>query len=184
LQPDKCKFLRHKVKYLGHVISENGVKPDPKKIEAVSNFPRPRKPKNIKQFLGLAGYYRRFIPNFSKVAKPLTQLLKKDVAFKWMGNQEDAFNTLNDTYNRTHPAICGLFSTVQSHNRRIWIRRGRRIKSRTNRKRSTDCIRLEITKPRRTKLIHDRKRMSSDRLQHNAFPTVFIRKKIYYNNRP
>ena len=94
LQPDKCEFLRHEVKYLGHVISENGVKPDPKKIEAVSNFPRPRKSKNIKQFLRLAGYYRRFIPNFSKVAKPLTQLLKKDVAFKWTENQENAFNTL------------------------------------------------------------------------------------------
>jgi hypothetical protein len=86
LQPEKCEFLRHEVKYLGHVISENGVKPDPKKIETVSNFPRPRKPKNIKQFLGLTGYYRRFIPNFSKVTKPLTQLLKRDVAFKWTEN--------------------------------------------------------------------------------------------------
>ena len=94
LQPDKCEFLRHEVNYLGHIISEDGVKPDPKKIEAVSKFPRPKKVKNIKQFLGLAGYYRRFIPDFSKVAKPLTQLLKKDTPFKWAENQENAFNNL------------------------------------------------------------------------------------------
>ncbi|XP_043604719.1 uncharacterized protein LOC122577454 [Bombus pyrosoma] len=94
LQPDKCELLRHEVSYLGHIISEDGVKPDPKKIEAVSKFPRPKKARNIKQFLGLAGYYRRFIPNFSKIAKPLTQLLKKDVIFKWSENQEIAFNNL------------------------------------------------------------------------------------------
>jgi len=82
LQPDKCEFLRREVTYLGHVIREDGVKPDPKKIEAVSNFPRPKNAKNVKQFLGLAGYYRRFIPDFSKTAKPLTTLLKKDEPFK------------------------------------------------------------------------------------------------------
>ncbi|XP_033362977.1 uncharacterized protein LOC117241106 [Bombus vosnesenskii] len=94
LQPDKCEFLRHEVNYLGHIISEDGVKPDPKKVEAVSKFPRPKRAKNIKQFLGLAGYYRRFIPDFSKVAKPLTKLLKKDTPFKWTENQENAFNNL------------------------------------------------------------------------------------------
>ena len=94
LQPDKCEFLRYKVSHLGHITSEDRVKPDPKKIEAVSKFPRPKKAKNIKQFLGLAGYYRRFIPNFSKIAKSLTQLLKKDITFKWLKNQENAFNNL------------------------------------------------------------------------------------------
>ncbi|XP_050484052.1 uncharacterized protein LOC126870410 [Bombus huntii] len=63
-------------------IGEDGIKPDPKKIKAVSKFPRPKKANTIKQFLGLVGYYRRFIPNFSEIAKPLTQLLKKDIAFK------------------------------------------------------------------------------------------------------
>jgi hypothetical protein len=76
LQPDKCEFLRKEVNYLGHIISER-VKPDPQKILAVKEFPRPQNSKNIKQFLGLAGYYRRFIPNFSKTAKPLTNLLKR-----------------------------------------------------------------------------------------------------------
>lgn len=96
LQPDKCEFLRKEVTYLGHVISETGVKPDPKKIEAVREFPRPRNHKNIKQFLGLAGYYRKFIPDFSRTAKPLTTLLKKDEPFIWSENQENAFTTLRD----------------------------------------------------------------------------------------
>ncbi|XP_018311854.1 uncharacterized protein [Mycetomoellerius zeteki] len=96
LQPDKYEFLRKEVTYLGHVISEAGVKPDPKKLEAVGNYPRPRNAKNIKQFLGLAGYYRRFINNFSHIAKPLTSLLKKDKPFDWREPQEEAFIRLRN----------------------------------------------------------------------------------------
>ena len=68
LQPDKCKFLQPEVGYLDHIINKNGVHPDPKKIIAVKNFPVPKTQKNDKQFLGLAGYYRRFIDGFSKIA--------------------------------------------------------------------------------------------------------------------
>lgn len=96
LQPDKCEFLRREVMYLGHIIGEDGVRPDPKKVEAVQKFPRPQTAKNIKQFLGLAGYYRRFIPGFSRIAKPLTELLKKEVTFHWDSEQNDAFGTLRD----------------------------------------------------------------------------------------
>lgn len=66
LQLDKCEFLKKEVAYLGHIIGGNGVKPDPKKLNAVKEFPHPQEVKNIRQFLGLAGYYRRFIPKFSK----------------------------------------------------------------------------------------------------------------------
>jgi len=96
LQPDKCEFLRKEVIYLGHIIGEDGVKPDPKKVEAVREFPRPINQKTIKQFLGLAGYYRRFIPNFSRIAKPLTDLLKKESAFVWTEKQTEAFTILRD----------------------------------------------------------------------------------------
>lgn len=96
LQPDKCEFLRPEVMYLGHIIGRDGVRPDPKKVEAVQNFPQPQNPKTIKQFLGLAGYYRRFIPGFSKVAKPLTELLKKETAFHWRHEQDKAFRILRD----------------------------------------------------------------------------------------
>ncbi|KMQ89576.1 enzymatic polyprotein endonuclease reverse [Lasius niger] len=94
LQPDKCEFLRHEVAYLGHIIGADGVKPDPNKIKSITEFPRPKNVKNIKQFLGLAGYYRRFIPQFSKTAKPLTDLLKKNNTFDWQQRQTEAFNVL------------------------------------------------------------------------------------------
>lgn len=77
MQPDKCQFLRREVTYLGHVISENGLKPNPEKINAVVNYPILRTAKHIKQFLGLVGYYRRFIYDFAKIARPLNYYKKK-----------------------------------------------------------------------------------------------------------
>jgi len=76
------------------MIGKDGVKLDPSKILAVKEFPPPQTNKNIKQFLGLAGYYRRFIPNFSKIAKPLTNLLKKDQTFVWNEAQDKVFKEL------------------------------------------------------------------------------------------
>lgn len=96
LQSDKCEFLRPEVNYLGHIISKEGLKPDPAKLDAVKNFPIPKKQKNIRSFLGLTGYYRRFIRNFSKIAKPLTKLLEKDADFKWSQEASDAFETLKE----------------------------------------------------------------------------------------
>lgn len=78
LQPPKCEFLKHEVRYLGHIITESGVKPDPEKISCIVNYRTPSNTKEVKSFLGLVGYYRRFIKDFSKIAKPLTNLLKKD----------------------------------------------------------------------------------------------------------
>ncbi|KAJ0177013.1 hypothetical protein K1T71_007022 [Dendrolimus kikuchii] len=96
LQPEKCEFLRKEVAYLGHIIGEDGVKPNPDKIKAVTNYPIPQSPKDIKSFLGLVSYYRRFIPDFAKLAKPLTSLLKKDVLFIWQNEQQLAFESLKN----------------------------------------------------------------------------------------
>lgn len=96
LQPDKCEFLRTEVCYLGHTISADGVRPDPAKVNAVRNFPIPENAKNVKQFLGLADYYRRFIQNFSNISKPLTNLLKKNEPFRWTERQCEAFEILRD----------------------------------------------------------------------------------------
>ena len=93
-QPDKCGFLWPEVGYLGYIIDKNGVRPDPKKIIAVKNFPVPKTQRNVKQFLGLAGYYRRFIDVLLKTASPLHQLLKKDIPFNWTEKQEAAFDIL------------------------------------------------------------------------------------------
>lgn len=91
LQPDKCEFMRKEVAYLGHIINEQGISPQPNKIMAITNYPIPRTQKNIKQFLGLVGYYRRFIKDFSKIARPLTKLLRKDQPFGWSEDQQTAF---------------------------------------------------------------------------------------------
>ena len=96
LQPDKCNFLRKEIAYLGHVITQDGVKPDSSKIEAVRNFPIPKNRKNIKQFLGLVGYYRKFIPDFARIAKPLNYLTRLDVKFQWGDSQQSAFEALRD----------------------------------------------------------------------------------------
>lgn len=96
LQPEKCKFFCKEVIYLGHKITEKGIFPDPDKFEAIKNFPYPQKPKDIKSFLGMVGYYRKFVPNFAELAKPLTSLLKKEVKFAWSQECEVAFQTLKE----------------------------------------------------------------------------------------
>ncbi len=94
LETSKCKFLQEEIKFLGHIISEKGIQVDAEKIEAIKKFPTPKNPKNIKEFLGLAGYYRRFIQNFADIAKPLTTLLQKDKEFKWNYKEQEAFDHL------------------------------------------------------------------------------------------
>ncbi|GJU56154.1 hypothetical protein Tco_1229868 [Tanacetum coccineum] len=86
----KCDFWLQKVHFLGHVVNE------PSKIEAVKNWKAPKTPSEIQSFLGLAGYYRRFIANFSKIVKPLTSLTQKNQKYEWGVEQEEAFQTLKD----------------------------------------------------------------------------------------
>ncbi|GJU12266.1 putative reverse transcriptase domain-containing protein [Tanacetum coccineum] len=90
----KCEFWINTVKFLGHVIDSSGIHVDPAKIEAVKNWASPTTPSEIRQFLGLAGYYRRFIEGFSKIAKPMTELTQKDKKFDWGEEQESAFQLL------------------------------------------------------------------------------------------
>ncbi|GJV00700.1 putative reverse transcriptase domain-containing protein [Tanacetum coccineum] len=90
----KCEFWIPKVQFLGHVIDSQGIHMDPAKIESIKDWASPKTPTEIRQFLGLAGYYRRFIEGFSKIAKPMTKLTQKKVAFEWGDKQEAAFQTL------------------------------------------------------------------------------------------
>jgi hypothetical protein len=80
--------------FLGHIIFAEGIAVDPSKVQEVLDWKSPRLVTQIRSFLGLAEYYRRFIPNFSKIAKPMTQLLEKEVKFKWSPQCEEAFLTL------------------------------------------------------------------------------------------
>ncbi|GJU75808.1 putative reverse transcriptase domain-containing protein [Tanacetum coccineum] len=82
------------VQFLGHVIDSEGIHVDPAKIESIKDWTSPKSPTEIRQFLGLAGYYRRFIEGFSKIAKPMTKLTQKKVKFEWGDKQEAAFQLL------------------------------------------------------------------------------------------
>lgn len=94
VKPSKCHFLKSQISYLGYVISPDGVKMDPKKTEAIMKFVSPKNEKQLKSFLGLAGFYRKFIPAFSAIAEPLHKLLRKDVIFAWNEECEAAFRKL------------------------------------------------------------------------------------------
>ena len=90
----KCEFWLREVQFLGHLVNQNGILVDPAKIEAVMRWEVPRSPSEIRSFLGLVGYYRWFIENFSWIVVPLTRLTKKSVTFRWGPEQQTTFETL------------------------------------------------------------------------------------------
>ncbi|GKA20709.1 putative reverse transcriptase domain-containing protein [Tanacetum coccineum] len=87
----KCDFWLDSVQFLGHVIDLNGVHVDPAKIEAIKSWAAPTTPTEVRQFRGLAGYYRRFIEGFSLISKPLTKLTQKNKKYEWGNEEEEAF---------------------------------------------------------------------------------------------
>jgi hypothetical protein len=90
----KCEFWLSSVKFLGHTISSEGIAVDPSKVQEVMDWKPPTSVHEIRSFLGLAGHYCRFIPEFSKIARPMTELLRKDTKFLWSNKCEEAFHTL------------------------------------------------------------------------------------------
>jgi hypothetical protein len=96
LKHSKCAFGASEVEYLGHLVGKDGVKVDPKKIEAMQYWPHPKTLKILWGFLGLIGYYRKFVKNYEKIAAPLTMLLKKN-SFNWTLAAAQAFQTLKTT---------------------------------------------------------------------------------------
>jgi hypothetical protein len=94
LQPGKCVFAQPQVEYLGCIVSRDGIRASPDKTKAVKNFPVPRNVKELRQFLGLASFYRRLVPNFAQIAKPMSELLRKDAPFDWSDRQQAAFEAL------------------------------------------------------------------------------------------
>jgi hypothetical protein len=96
----KCDFFQKQVHYLGHVISEKGVAVDPDKIRSIMEWPTPKDVSDIRSFMGLAGYYRRFIKGFSKIGCPITAIQKKGVKLTWTSECEERFQELK--YLLTH----------------------------------------------------------------------------------
>ena len=92
----KCHFFAKEIQYPGHILSKEGIKPIPAKTEAIKVMHPPVNPKQVRAFLGLVGYYRKFIRNFAKIAKPLTMLTQMDVKFEWKEIHQDAFMKLKE----------------------------------------------------------------------------------------
>lgn len=90
----KCSFGQQQISYLGHVINSKGVSSDPEKINKVKNWHVPQNSKDVRSFLGLAGYYRKFVQHFGIIARPLFNLLKKNAPFVWTNDTEIAFQVL------------------------------------------------------------------------------------------
>jgi hypothetical protein len=94
LHPGKCVFAQPKVQYLGYVLSDKGVSASPDKVKAVERYPTPKNVKDVRAFLGLASFYRRLVKDFAEVAKPLTQLTRKNQQFVWGKDQQQAFEEM------------------------------------------------------------------------------------------
>lgn len=94
LRRNKCEFAVTSLTFLGHIISAGGTRPDPTKITAVEAWPTPRNVKEVRGFLGLSGYYQRFIARYAQLAAPLIDLLKKNEGFNWRIREETAFQEL------------------------------------------------------------------------------------------
>lgn len=97
LNPHKCEFLRKEILYLGHVVSGEGILPDPAKIEIVKQYPVPKNTDEVKRFVAFANYYRKFIPNFAEKAYELNKLCRKNQEFNWNKNCESSFKSLKDS---------------------------------------------------------------------------------------
>ena len=100
MKHSKCDFFKSEIYYLGHLISPEGISPLPNKLDSIKHMPAPNSAKEIKQFLGLTGYYRKFVPRFADISRPLTTLTKKDTKFKWTSACQKSFELLKE-------ALCG-----------------------------------------------------------------------------
>jgi len=89
----KCEFWLERVQFLGHIVTKDGISVDPAKVEAIVNWPRPTNVSKVRSFLGIAGYYLRFVERLSKLALPITKLLQKTTKFEWTPNVKIAFRS-------------------------------------------------------------------------------------------
>ena len=94
MKREKCSFFKKHIQYLGHLVSEKGFEPLPEKLESIRKMPAPRTVKEVKQFLGLIGYYRKFVPRFVDISRPLTKLTRHNITFEWTDQCAKEFNHL------------------------------------------------------------------------------------------
>ena len=110
INPDKCEFFKAQVKYLGHLVTREGIRTDPDKVAAIRELPAPRNIKELRRCLGMASWYRRFVPEFSRIVQPMTNLLKKEKKFVWQPEQQEAFDLLKRKLTEAPVLACPDFS--------------------------------------------------------------------------
>ena len=107
IKPEKCVWKVRKIRFLGVVIGPNGIEMEKEKVNGVLSWPQPKNVKDIRKFLGLANYYRRFIKDFARVARPINMLTRKDVKWQWGVEQQKAFDELKGMFT-TKPVLAAL----------------------------------------------------------------------------
>ncbi|XP_067620077.1 uncharacterized protein [Eurosta solidaginis] len=110
INPEKCEFFKKSLKYLGHVVSEEGIHTDPDKIAAIKELTPPNNLRELRRFLGVVSWYRRFVSDFSQVSHPLTSMLKKGRKWKWSQEQQSAFEALKAALTQAPVLACPDFS--------------------------------------------------------------------------
>jgi len=104
VKPEKCVWKVRKIGFLGVIIGPNGIEMEKEKIDEVLSWPEPKNVKDVRKFLGLANYYRRFIKDFAQIARPMNMLMRKDVKWQWGGEQQKAFDKLKEIFT-TRPVL-------------------------------------------------------------------------------
>ena len=106
MKKSKCSFFSKEIQYLGHILSATGIRPLPAKTHAIQNMKPPTTPKQVRAFLGLVGYYRKFIKGFAKIAKPLTLLTRQQVKFDWTPDTSCSFSPFERSHSSSsHPTL-------------------------------------------------------------------------------
>lgn len=150
LNPGKCDFFKSEVTFLGHNCTSDGLKPDPKKIATIFNFPTPTNKDEVRRFHAMANYYRRFISDFSGISFPLTNLRKKRVEFKWTDKCEFAFQEIKRRLIANF-SIPRFHQTIQSNCRCKPVCLRRSYQPTSLRTRPTNFIHLTNVQERRAK---------------------------------
>jgi hypothetical protein len=98
LKPEKCQLLQEEVTFLGHVVSADGIRPNPDNVTKILEMPIPTKAKEVRQLLGMGSYYRRFIPNFAQMVRPMVELTRKNQEYRWTEDCQSSFDQLKQAF--------------------------------------------------------------------------------------
>ena len=173
LGADKCTFAAREVSYLGHRVTEEGLLPDPSLLAAIREISPPKNATEVRSFLGLAGYYRRYVKNFATIAGPLHALTRKDAVFHWGPDCQDAFDRLK-TLLTTSPITClpRLQPALPAVYRRVDCRSRRNPRSSQGRQGAHHLLRITLPQPGRKSVSRHQVGVSRHRLGRRKVPTL------------